>query len=126
MFVIMAFAESLHGIIREACIVQVFGVTAAKWSGFVVGSLIILLIAAISSPWLRAETRQQQYLVGSLWLFCLLLLETAVGLARGYDLQRIMAEFDITQGNLMGIGLLVIFVAPFTATGLREYIKGCG
>jgi len=46
--------------------------------------------------------------------------EIALGRARGFGWQRIGADYDVSQGGLMGFGLLLLLLAPWIAAGLRR------
>jgi len=52
--------------------------------------------------------------VGALWLVLMLCYD--IGLARfvfRMPYSRIAADFDIRKGNLLGVGMMVLFATPF-------------
>jgi hypothetical protein len=46
--------------------------------------------------------------------------ELLIGLARGFDARRIVAEFDAAQGGPMLFGLLLMLAAPTLGAWLRR------
>jgi hypothetical protein len=118
-WLLIAVAETVHGVLRGLLLVPAVGEALAARIGFVVGCAIVVGIAWATSRWLGAATRAAQFGVGALWAALMLGFEVLVGLARGFDMARIAAEFDPTQGGLMGFGLLLLFVAPWLGAWLR-------
>jgi hypothetical protein len=109
---LIALVETVHGVLRAVFVVPALGETAAQRLGFGVGCALVLAVARLSRRWLGATTRRAQLQAGALWLACMLGFELLVGRARGFDWSRIGAEFDPAQGGLMGVGLLLMLLAP--------------
>lgn len=117
-WLLMALAESLHGALREYFIVPLLGRPATQMLGFCTGSLIILAIAWLLAPWLRAGTRPLQWRVGLLWVILMLGFEAGLGLARGLSWSRLLADYNPAAGGLMLFGMLLLLLAPaITARG---------
>jgi len=77
------------------------------------GSVIILVIGWISIPWIAPASLTDGVIVGALWLVLMLCYD--IGLARfvfRMPYSRILADFDIRKGNLLGIGMMILFATP--------------
>ena len=119
-WLLMAAAESVHGVLRELFIVPALGRPVAQQLGFVVGCIIILGIAVLAAPWLRADTRVQQWRIGAFWTLLMLGFEVGIGLARGMSPARILADYDPSAGGLMLVGVAVLLLSPRIAATLRS------
>lgn len=105
-------AESASGAVRRIWMVPALGEKPSHQIGVLIGSLLILLITWLTARWLDARTRKQQLQVGALWVVLIVIFEFGVGSAMGNSMQRMLAEYDLSQGGLMGLGLLVMLFAP--------------
>ncbi len=119
-WLVIAVVESVHGSLRELFLVPAVGASTAQHIGFVVGSALVVGVAWLTSRWLGAGTHAAQLGVGALWLVLMLGFEIALGLARGLGWQRIGADYDLSQGGLMGFGLLLMLLAPMIGARLRR------
>lgn len=117
-FLIIAL-ETVHGALRQWLIVPFLGDMPARQLGVFTGSALILLVAWWTASWLGASTRQAQLRVGALWVLLILVFEIGLGFAFGYSWARILSDYDLTQGGLMGFGLLVLLFAPMLGWKLR-------
>jgi hypothetical protein len=113
-------AESLNGSVRNLWLVPALGDRLAHTFSFIAGSILIVAIATLLIRWINA--RQSQLLgIGVLWL--LLTLGFEMGLGRfvlGYSWERITADYNLAQGGLMSIGLILVMLAPLIATQLQN------
>ena len=80
--------------------------------GVFVGSVIILLISWLSARWLGAKTLKNQLQFGALWVVLIVVFEVGLGTALGYTRERILSDYNLAQGGLMGLGLLFMLLAP--------------
>ncbi len=113
-------AESLNGTVRNLWLIPALGDRLAHQISFFTGSVLILVIATLFIRWLKAQRISQLISIGALWL--VLTLGFEIGLGRfilGYDWQRIAADYNLAQGGLMLIGLILVTLAPLMATQLR-------
>ena len=116
-------AESINGTIRRLWLVPSLGEHTSHQIGVVVASALILLIAWLTARFLDARTFKAQLQIGVLWVVLMLCFEFGVGLAMGNSLQRLLAEYDLSRGGLMGLGFLVLLFAPAFgawATNMRK------
>lgn len=116
----IAGAETLHGMLRVRLLNPRVGDRAARRIAVFSGSAIVLAIGWISVPWIAPASSTDSLRVGALWL--VLMLGYDIGLARvvfRMPYSRILADFDLRQGNLLGIGMLVLFATPILIAGMR-------
>jgi hypothetical protein len=113
--------ETVHGILRSACLAPLVGDFTARQIAVFSGSILILLIASLTVHWIRAETSQQLLLVGLIWVALTLLFEISLGrLILGLPWDRILEDYDLSRGGLLGLGLLFLLLAPLWASRLRS------
>ena len=116
---LIALAESVHGTIRRLFIAPVMGDLSARQIGVLTGSTIIFLISWLSIRWIGARKFTYQLEVGALWVVLTVLFEVGLGLALGYPQARILSDYNVAQGGLMGFGLLFMLFAPSLAAKVR-------
>jgi hypothetical protein len=104
--------ESINGTIRRLWLVPELGEHTAHQIGVTAASILILLIAWWMAPWLNARTLKVQLQIGTLWVTLMFIFEFGVGLAVGNSMSQMFAEYDLTKGGLMGVGFLVLWLAP--------------
>jgi hypothetical protein len=118
-WILIAVAETLHGVARTLFLTAVLGDHLARQLGVLIGSLIILVIAWLFIGWIGATTPSQLLAVGLLWLVLMLSFEVGLGRAVGISWERIGADYDPAQGGLMLIGMGVLFFAPMLVARAR-------
>ena len=109
----IACAETLHGILRARLLNPRVGDRVARRIAVFSGSAIILAIGWISLPWIGPANMTDSLKVGALWLVLMSCYD--IGLARfvfrmPYSL--VAADFDIRKGNLLGVGMMILFATP--------------
>ena len=113
-------AETIHGTIRTVVLVPWMGDLPARQLCVFTGSIMIFTITAIFSRWLRA-TAYQRIAVGVFWVVLTVLFEIVLGrLVLKVSWDRIVQDYDVTHGGLMGFGLLFMALAPWLAACLRS------
>jgi hypothetical protein len=119
-WIVIACAETVHGILRVRLLNRRVGDRVARRIAVFSGSAILLTIGWFSIPWIAPASSTDSLIVGSLWLVLMLGYDIALGrFAFRYSYRRIAADFDIRKGNLLGIGMLILFTAPFLVGRLR-------
>jgi len=116
----IAFAETLHGILRVKLLNRRLGDRRARQMAVFTGTAIILIIGWFTVPWIAPSNQSECILVGSVWLT--LMLSFDVGFGRLYfhfSWQRIASDFDISKGGLLGFGMLVLFFTPLFIARVR-------
>ena len=119
-WILIVIAESIHGTIRQLFIAPMIGDMLSRQVGVFVGSVIILLISWLSARWLGAKTLKNQLQVGALWVVLIVVFEVGLGTAFGYTRERILSDYNLAQGGLMGLGLLFMLLAPALGAKLRK------
>ena len=113
--------ETAHGILRAALLVPVIGDFPARQVGVFTGSALILGVAVLFIRWVRAGTNRRLLAVGLLWAVLTVLFE--IGLGRrvlGLPWDRLLEDYDLTRGGVLGLGLLFMAVTPLLAARLRR------
>ena len=120
-WLLIAAAETLHGILRVAFLQPCLGDLPARQMALLSGSLIILAIATMTIRWIGVVGVRRQFALGVLWMALMVAFDAAVGrLAFGYSWPRIGADFDPLAGGYLGIAMLVLLFAPRLAARLRS------
>jgi hypothetical protein len=119
-WLVIVIAESISGTIRRIWLVPAAGEKVSHQIGVLIGSILILLIAWSSARWLGARTSRAQLQIGALWATLIVMFEFGVGAALGNSMQKMLAEYDISQGGLMGLGWLVMLFAPMLGARLTN------
>jgi hypothetical protein len=119
-WVLIAVAESVHGILRVTFLQPRIGDLQARQAALVSGALIIVVIATLTIRWIGAAGARQQVALGALWMALMVVFDIAVGRqVFGYSWSRIAADFNPVAGGFLGAAMLVLLVAPWLAAGLR-------
>jgi hypothetical protein len=119
-WLVFIFAESLNGTIRNLLLVPSLGDFWAHQISFFTGSILVLAIAIVFARWLHASRVSQLLGVGVLWLLLTVAFEIALGrFILGYSWERIAADYNLLQGGLMPIGLVLLTLAPLIAAKIR-------
>jgi len=112
-WMVIAMAETIHGILRIHLLNRRVGDHRARQIGVGTASLIILFIAWLTVPWIAPASRGDALAVGAFWLGAMLTFELILGrLVFHATWDRIAADFDPRRGGLLGFGMLVLFFAP--------------
>ncbi|HXW96846.1 MAG TPA: hypothetical protein VEI47_04610 [Gemmatimonadales bacterium] len=122
---VMVVAESVHGALRNALLAPVVGDIRARQLSVATGSILILLIATASIRWIGASSRRSLIGIGGLWVSLMLAFEVGVGrwVAR-LSWDRILSDYDLVRGGMLGIGMLILAAAPLIAAGIRRLPAG--
>jgi len=111
--------EVVHGVLRTIWLVPLVGDFQARQVGVLVGSLLILVVAALTIRWIGARQRRDLLRIGLLWVVLMVGAEVLLGrVVFGYPWSRIAEDFDVTRGGLLGFGMLVLAAAPWLASRL--------
>ena len=104
--------ESIHGIIRRLFLEPHIGDVRARQLSVFTGAVLIALVFRLTITWLGPQPASRWWQFGVLWLALTLAFEIGLGRAAGLSWDRIASDFDLRRGGLLGIGMLVILVAP--------------
>lgn len=118
-WLIIAVAESVHGILRRLFVLPVIGELRAHQTGIFVGCVIIFAIAWASIRWIGARSIPELLQIGVVWILLMAAFETSLGYAFGYPLSRILQDYNIAEGRLMIFGMVFMLFAPAMAAKAR-------
>ena len=122
-WIVIIFAEVLHGIARNAFLTPYVGDFRARQIGIFTGSIMIFAIALVSVRWIRASRAAELLAVGFLWLGLMLAFEFLFGhFALGYSWERLASDYNVIKGGLMPIGMLVLTFSPLIAGKVRGLV----
>lgn len=117
-------AETIHGILRRVLLEPVVGDFRARQISVFTGALIILVVAYLFVPWFRTRSTRSLFLIGLAWLALTVTFEVLLGRFMHLSWERILSDYNLAQGGLMPIGLLVLLFSPLIAARLRVSILG--
>lgn len=118
-WVVIILAESIHGTLRQVLLVPVMGDLPARRVSVFSGALIIFGVTWLFIRWMRAGSRRRLLQVGALWVGLTVAFEILLGRALGYSWDRLLEDYDLTRGGLMGLGLLAMLFTPWVAARVR-------
>ncbi len=120
-WLLIVFAESVHGTLRQVFLAPLIGDFAARRIAFFVAILLILLITYFFIRWISAPNVKSLFAVGLIWTILMTLFEFGFGLyLMNYSWDRMFEDYDVSRGGLMGFGLLFMIFAPWLAAKLRS------
>lgn len=113
-------AESFHGALRQMLLAPLVGDFPARRISFFTGMLLIFGITYLFIRWIRAETTRSLLIVGLMWMMLTAAFEFGLGIfILKYSWERMVEDYDLARGGLMGFGLLFMALAPLLAAKLR-------
>jgi len=104
--------ESIHGLMRRLLLEPHFGDLPARQLSVFTGTVLIVLVFWFTLKWLGPQPGWRWWEMGLLWLTLTLAFEIGLGRAAGMSWDRIASDFDPRGGGFLGLGMLVILVAP--------------
>ncbi len=123
-WLLIIFAESVHGTLRQLLLAPLVGDFPARRIAFFIGMLLIFAIAYLFIRWIDAPTVKSLFVVGLMWMILTACFEFGLGIfVMNYSWARMFEDYDISRGGLMGFGLLFMMLAPYLASRLRERKK---
>lgn len=111
--------ETIHGILRGLLLVPLVGQIRANQIGVGVGSLLILAISILTIKWINAVRISELLTVAMIWVLLTLAFEVGLGFAVG-GRDRVSMDYDLRQGGLMPLGLLIMLFSPLVARRIRD------
>ncbi len=114
--------ESVHGTLRQLLLVPLLGDFRARQVSVLTGSLLIFLVAWLFVRWLGATGRRALLGIGLLWVVLTVVFEIALGRLLGFEWSRLLEDYDLPHGGLMGLGLVAMFLTPLFAARQRRVI----
>ena len=119
-WLLIIFAESVHGTLRQLFLAPLVGDFTARRIAFFVGMLLIFGITYFFIRWICAENAKQLFAVGLMWMVLTTLFEFGLGrFVLNYSWERMLEDYNISRGGMMGFGLLFMIFAPWLAAKIR-------
>jgi hypothetical protein len=120
-WILIILVESVHGTLRQLFLAPAIGDFHARQVAVFSGIALIFLIAALTIRWVAVRNFSESLLVGALWVALTVAFEVALGrVILGYDWSRILEDYDLSRGGLMGLGLLAMLFTPAAAARIRR------
>jgi Na+/glutamate symporter len=120
-WLLIVFAESVHGTLRQLFLAPLVGDFPARRISFFIAVLLIFLITYFSIRWIDAPTVKSLFGVGLMWMILMTLFEFGLGhFIMKYSWEKMLEDYDLSRGGLMGFGLVFMFFAPWLAAKLRR------
>ena len=119
-FFLIALCETANGILRVKVLAKRLGLRRARLVSFGIGSVVVVSLAWVFVPWIDPRTIPESIAIGTLWLLLMVAFDVLVGrLAFHYSWPRILRDFDVRRGNLLSLGMILIWSAPTLVFWLR-------
>ena len=115
-WLLMMAVETVHGVLRNRFLVPVIGAVGASQIGVLIGSALILGIAILTIGWIHPASERALLTIGAMWLILTLAFEFGLGRALGRSWTGLLADYDLTRGGLLSIGMVVLALSPWIAT----------
>jgi len=112
--------ETLHGTIRAMVVTPVVGDLASRQIGVCLGVLINAWITFIIYPFLRSRDDRTSIFIGLIWIVLTMIFELTIGRLLGVSWERLLADYDVLHGGLLGFGLGALMLSPLLASRLHQ------
>jgi hypothetical protein len=113
-------AETIHGALRNLFLVPAVGDFHARQLGVVIGSVLILAITVLTIGWIGPTSDRSALSIGMLWLALTVAFEFIIGRALGRPWKALLADYDLTRGGLLSLGMIILALAPWVAARLHQ------
>ena len=112
-WVFIAAGEILNGNVRVRLLQRRYGRRRAKQISFFTGITIIYAICWLSLPWVNPSNLQDCFLIGLIWMLLMLCVDIYFGrYVFRYTWIKILEDFDLKKGNLLGVGMGLLLFCP--------------
>jgi len=112
-WVLIAAGEILNGKVRVRFLHRRYGVNRAKKISFFTGITLIYTICWFSLSWVNPSNFQDCFLIGLIWMVLLLCVDIYFGrYVFRFKWFKILEDFDLRKGNLLGVGMGLLFFCP--------------
>lgn len=119
-WVLLIGLETVHGILRTLFLAPRLGDFRSRQVSVFTGLAIIFAVAWCTSRWRGAPSPRAELRTGALWVALTLGFEIGLGRLQGFPWSRILEDYDLSRGGLLGFGMLGLFLAPWLARRLRR------
>ena len=119
-WMLMMAVETIHGVLRNRFLVPVIGDVGSRQLGVLIGSALILGIAVLLIGWIHPTSERSLLAIGAMWLALTLAFEFGLGRALGRPWDAMLADYDLSRGGLLSIGMVVLALSPWIAAKFRQ------
>lgn len=119
-WLLMMAIETIHGVLRNRFLAPVVGDFHARQIGVFIGSALILSIAVLLIGWIHPTSERALLAIGALWLALTLAFEFGLGRALSRPWDAMLADYDLSRGGLLSIGMVVLALSPWVAARIRQ------
>ena len=119
-WLLMMALETIHGVLRNRFLVPVVGAVGASQIGVLLGSALIVAIAILLIGWIHPASERALLTIGVLWLVLTVAFEFGVGHALGRSWAALLADYDLSRGGLLSIGMVVLALSPWIAAQVQK------
>ena len=120
-WLVLIVAEAVHGTFRTLVLEPRIGDFTARQFSVLTGSILILIVTYFFIDWIGARSGSQLTKVGVLWVLLTLSFEIGIGrFVAGYSWDRVFSDFNLMAGGFLGIGMLILGLAPRISYSLRR------
>jgi hypothetical protein len=110
---LIAIGEIINGTFRVKYLQRKHGLHRAKQISCLSGIIIFTAITWFFLPWVGPNNLFHCFLIGSIWATLMLLVDIYFGrLVFKYSWSKIIEDFDLRKGNLLSVGMLILFFCP--------------
>jgi len=112
-WLLIAAGEILNGNFRVRFLHRRYGINRAKKISFFTGITIIYTICWYTLSWVNPSNLQDCFQVGLIWMLLMLCVDIYFGrYVFRFKWIKILEDFDLRKGNLLGIGMVLLFFCP--------------
>jgi hypothetical protein len=119
-WLLMMAIETIHGVLRNRFLAPLVGDLRARQIGVFIGAALILGIAVLLIGWIRPSSVRSLLGIGAMWLGLTLAFEFGLGRALGRPWNALLADYDLTRGGFLSIGMVVLALSPWIAARIRK------
>jgi len=116
-------AETIHGIARTLLLEPLIGDFRARQVSIFTGAAMIVVITFVFVRWIKGSGALDFILIGTMWVILTVGFEILLGrLMLDISWERIASDYNLFQGGLMLLGLVVMLLVPITMAKLCDEI----
>ena len=112
-FILLAFLETLNGVFRVRFLFRKLSKKGAKLLSFLIGLVLVFIVNLLYLPLVNPTSKEEAFFVGFTWGLLMMIYDVFVGkFLFKLSWEKIADDFDITKGNLLSIGIVLIVFMP--------------
>jgi hypothetical protein len=109
-------AAFLNGAVREMWLTPAFGDAAGHAISALVLSAVVIAVAWLAIVWLHPHSANEALLIGDEWVLLTIAFEFLAGYYLfGSSWQALIAQYDVSRGELWELVLITMLIAPVAA-----------